>query len=138
MSREAHVWFWEGVGVQLLCATRLVVIGERDPVEVRGLLQRDPDPLVVGQGRTRATECAAAEPGQSGGGAPRGGFITNTAGERREPIGRISRRHSRARRARSTTAPSYSPGEVNGYRLRIAGAMTIRGSSSPAGRPAVP
>src|SRR2546422_6541495 len=46
-----------------------------DPVEVRPLLQRDPDPLVVGQGRTRATEGAAAEPGQSGGGAPRGGFI---------------------------------------------------------------
>src|SRR5437870_6945999 len=43
-----------------------------DPVEVRGLLQRDPDPLIVGQGRTRATECAAAEPGQGGGGAPRG------------------------------------------------------------------
>src|SRR5437762_10728935 len=30
----------------------------------RSLLQRDPDPLIVGQGRTRATECAAAEPGQ--------------------------------------------------------------------------
>src|SRR5947207_15261755 len=29
MSREAHVRFWEGVGVQLLCATQLVVIGER-------------------------------------------------------------------------------------------------------------
>ena len=29
MSREAHVRFWEGVGVQLLCATRLVVMGER-------------------------------------------------------------------------------------------------------------
>src|SRR5437762_5129353 len=38
----------------------------------RSLLQRDPDPLIVGQGRTRATECAAAEPGQCGGGAPRG------------------------------------------------------------------
>src|SRR2546426_7441991 len=42
------------------------------PVEVRRLLQRDPDPLIVGQGRTRTTECAAAEPGQGGGGAPRG------------------------------------------------------------------
>ena len=29
MSREAHVRFWEGVGVQLLCATQLVVVGER-------------------------------------------------------------------------------------------------------------
>jgi hypothetical protein len=54
------------------------VVGDRrtasagDPVEVRRLLQRDPDPLIVGQGRTRATECAAAEPGQGGGGAPRG------------------------------------------------------------------
>src|SRR2546422_3852729 len=43
-----------------------------DGLEVRGLLQRDPDPLIVGQGRTRATECAGAEPGQCGGGAPRG------------------------------------------------------------------
>jgi len=53
-----------------------VVIRERsspgDPVEVRRLLQWDPDPLIVGQGRTRATECAAGEPGQGGGGAPRG------------------------------------------------------------------
>ena len=68
MSREAHVRFWEGVGVQLLCATQLVVIDERHlvgSVEVRRLLQRDPDPLIVGQGRTRATECGAAEPGQA-------------------------------------------------------------------------
>src|SRR5438034_11238072 len=43
-----------------------------DPVEVRRLLQRDPDTLIVGQGRARATECAAAEPGQGDGGATRG------------------------------------------------------------------
>jgi hypothetical protein len=29
MSREAHVRFWEGVGVQLLCATQLLVLRER-------------------------------------------------------------------------------------------------------------
>jgi putative transposase len=29
MSREAHVRFWEGVGVQLLCATQLLVLSER-------------------------------------------------------------------------------------------------------------
>jgi putative transposase len=29
MSREAHVRFWEGVGVQLLCATQLLVLNER-------------------------------------------------------------------------------------------------------------
>ena len=29
MSRETHVRFWEGVGVQLLCATRLLVLSER-------------------------------------------------------------------------------------------------------------
>src|SRR5437879_4277227 len=35
-------------------------------------LPRDPDQLIVGQGPTRDTECAAAEPGEGGGGAPRG------------------------------------------------------------------
>jgi putative transposase len=29
MSREAHVRFWEGVGVQLLCATQLLVLSQR-------------------------------------------------------------------------------------------------------------
>src|SRR2546427_1675352 len=62
--------------IRRACLDHVVVIRERsspgDPVEVRRLLQWDPDPLIVGQGRTRATECAAAEPGQGGGGAPRG------------------------------------------------------------------
>src|SRR2546422_10009307 len=40
MSREAHVRFWEGVGVQLLCATRLVVIGER---RLLGILSKSAD-----------------------------------------------------------------------------------------------
>src|SRR5262249_33922951 len=37
-----------------------------NPVDVRRLLQRDPDTLIAGQGRARAAECAAAEAGQGG------------------------------------------------------------------------
>src|SRR2546426_5908486 len=43
-----------------------------DPGGVRRLLQQDSDPLTVDQGRTRATERAAAKPGQGGGGATPG------------------------------------------------------------------
>src|SRR3989441_2880426 len=38
-------------------------------VGVRALLQHDSDTLIVGQGRARAPERAAAKPGQGGGGA---------------------------------------------------------------------
>src|SRR2546426_4243867 len=57
------------------------------PVEVRRLLQRDPDPLIVGQGRTRATECAAAEPGQAVWWRCHAwvSSIMNTSGDGREP-----------------------------------------------------
>src|SRR2546422_9417821 len=49
----------------------------RDPVEVRRLLQRDADTFIAVERRTQASDCAAAESGQSGeGAAPR---------ERREP-----------------------------------------------------
>src|SRR2546425_7896190 len=41
----------------------------RDPVEVRRLLQRHADTLISGKGRSRTSECAAAEPGQGGGNA---------------------------------------------------------------------
>jgi len=45
MSQEAHVRFWEGVGVQLLCATQLVVIGARPrhQRERRTRSRRDPE-----------------------------------------------------------------------------------------------
>jgi hypothetical protein len=42
-----------------------------DPVEVRRLLQWDSDTLIAGEGRARVAECAATEPGQTGGGATR-------------------------------------------------------------------
>src|SRR5437016_8455976 len=132
MSREAHVRFWEGVGVQLLCATQVVVIDERPlvgSVEVRRLLQRDPDPLIVGQGRTRATECGAAEPGQAVWWRCHAwvGSITNTSGERREPSrekvegtstsgtassiagDRMRRRHDHSAGGRSSAARSQCP-----------------------------
>jgi hypothetical protein len=41
-------------------------------VELRRLLQRDPDTLSAGQRCARAAECAGAEPGRGGGGATRG------------------------------------------------------------------
>src|SRR2546428_10547967 len=42
-----------------------------DSVELRRLLQRDPDTLSAGQRCARAAECAGAEPGQGGGGGTR-------------------------------------------------------------------
>ena len=58
------------------CLAHVVVIGERHllgiPSKYVDYYNGTPDPLILGQGRTRATECAAAEPGQGGGGAPRG------------------------------------------------------------------
>ena len=67
----------------------------RDPVEVRRLLQRDTDTFIAVERRTQASDCAAAESGQSGEGAARRWTASRipAAGGMR-PIGRISGRHS--------------------------------------------
>src|SRR5213594_2100464 len=49
-----------------------------DPGGVRRLLQQDSDPLIVDQGRTRATERAAAKPGQGAGGATHTPCLSST------------------------------------------------------------
>src|SRR5437870_7510088 len=66
----------------------------RDPVEVRRLLQRDGHTLVAVEGRAEASDCAAAESGQSREGAARRWTASRipAAGGMR-PIGRISGRH---------------------------------------------
>src|SRR5947208_7804778 len=66
----------------------------RDPVEVRRLLQRDADTFIAVERRTQASDCAAAESGQSGEGAARRWTASRipAAGGMR-PIGRISGRH---------------------------------------------
>src|SRR6266566_2658188 len=65
-----------------------------DGVEVRRLLQRDADTFIAVQRRTQASDCAAAESGQSGEGAARRWTASRipAAGGMR-PIGRISGRH---------------------------------------------
>src|SRR5215510_13595161 len=66
----------------------------RNPVEVRRLLQRDADTFIAVEGRTQASDCAAAESGQSGEGAARrwtASRIPATGGMR--PTERISGRH---------------------------------------------
>src|SRR2546422_557395 len=96
MSREAHVRFWEGVGVQLLCATQLVVIGER---HLLGILSKYVD-YYNGTRTHLSLAKDAPEPRRCSRRARAGwwrcpaweGSITNTSGERREPIGRISGR----------------------------------------------
>src|SRR6266516_6952850 len=67
----------------------------RDPVEVRRLLQRDADTFIAVQRRTQASDCAAAESGQSGEGAARRWTASRipAAGGMRQ-MGRISGRHS--------------------------------------------
>src|SRR3989441_1500038 len=67
----------------------------RDPVKVRRLLQRDADTFIAVERRTQASDCAAAESGQSGEGAARRWTASRipAAGGMR-PIGRISGRHS--------------------------------------------
>src|SRR5215813_8126975 len=42
----------------------------RDPGEERRLLQSEPDTFIPDERRPRASDCAAAEPGQGGRGAP--------------------------------------------------------------------
>src|SRR5439155_20041575 len=67
----------------------------RDPVEVRRLLQRDADTFIAVKRRTRASDCAAAESGQSGEGASRWWTASRIpAAGGVSPIGRISGRHN--------------------------------------------
>src|SRR2546427_4548976 len=67
----------------------------RDPLEVRRLLQRDADTFIAVERRTEASDCAAAESGQSREGAARRWTASRipAAGGMR-PIGRISGRHN--------------------------------------------
>src|SRR5881628_493768 len=83
--------------------------GERhdgDPGGVRRLLQQDSDPLIVDQGRTRATERAAAKPGQGGGGATHTPCLSSTW-HRRGYASRLSTRSPSVRinACRSWTNP---------------------------------
>src|SRR5207245_7368186 len=66
----------------------------RDSVEVGQLLQRDADTFIAVERRTQASDCAAAESGQSGESAARRWTASRipAAGGMR-PIGRISGRH---------------------------------------------
>jgi len=73
------------------CLDYVVVIGER---HLLGILSKYVDyyngtrtHLSLAKGRTRATERAAAEPGQCGGGARVGGLHHEYLGEPRTPIG---------------------------------------------------
>src|SRR6266581_9133542 len=67
----------------------------RDPVEVRRLLQRDADTFIAVERRTRASDCAATESGQSGEGAARRRTASRIPAARgMRPIGRISGRHN--------------------------------------------
>src|SRR5947209_18854978 len=70
-------------------------VSARDPVEVRRLLQRDADTFIAVERRTQASDCAAAESGQSGEGAARRWTASRipAAGGMR-PIGRTSGRHT--------------------------------------------
>src|SRR2546425_9573007 len=87
----------------------------RDPVEVRRLLQRDAPALVAVERRTEASDCAAAESGQSREGAGRRGNASRipAAGGMR-PIGRISGRHNWRRvletLGQSSGAVEHGPG----------------------------
>src|SRR5437660_1592989 len=67
----------------------------RDPVKVRRLLQWDADTFIAVERRTQASDCAAAESGQSREGAARRWTASRilAAGGMRL-IGRISGRHS--------------------------------------------
>src|SRR5438094_8122113 len=66
----------------------------RDPVEVRRLLQRDADTFIAVERRTQASDCAAAESGQSGEGAARRWAASRIpAADGVRPIGRICGRH---------------------------------------------
>src|SRR5207249_6702439 len=62
---------WQNAYAERVIGSIRRTASSRDPVEVRRLLQRDADTLIAVKRRTRASQCAVAEPGQRGEGAAR-------------------------------------------------------------------
>jgi len=66
----ARDWL-DSAGMPWPCRSSRRAASAGDPVEVRRLLQSDPDTLIAGEGRAGVAECAATEPGPGGGSATR-------------------------------------------------------------------
>ena len=86
---------WQNAYAERVIGSIRRTASSRDPVEVHRLLQRDADTFIAVERRTQASDCAAAESGQSGEGAARRWTASRipAAGGMR-PIGQISGRHS--------------------------------------------
>jgi hypothetical protein len=91
--RRARDWI-DSTGMSRSCRGDRRAASDENPVGIRRVLQRHPDPHIVGQGCARATERAAAAPGQGSGGVTRGWAPSRIRPESAVSRSSISRRHT--------------------------------------------